>query len=63
MKQLKLPFDEKARAKLRDPAIGNILNRLTRIESRLVQLMKHQGMTDDGRHVLPDSDSTHSIKE
>lgn len=57
-KQLSLPFDA-ARRPPRNPMLEEALRRLARVESRLVQLMKHQGMTSDGRAPLPPStDST-----
>lgn len=37
------------RHKKRAPDPAEVVHRLVRIESRLVQLMKHQGMTTDGR--------------
>ena len=52
-KQLKLPFDSPP--KPTEQMLGDLIQRMTRLESRLVQLMKHQGMTTDGRAPLPAS--------
>lgn len=39
----------------RQPTMQEVMHRLARMESRLVQLMKHQGMKDDGRgNALPE---------
>lgn len=54
-KQLSLPFDAPRRPG--NPMRDEVLRRLARIESRLVQLMKHEGMTSDGRSPLPATDS------
>ena len=48
MKQLKLPLVPRS-----GPTLEHIMRRLARVESRLVQLMKHQGMTHDGTADLP----------
>ena len=62
MKQLKLPFDGgPARPPPTATTLNLILTRLARIESRLVQLMKHEGMKHDGRSALPDH--TDSLKD
>ena len=54
--QLKLPFNG---ARPRGPTLAEVNARLVRIESRLVQLMKHQGMDHDGRtHMQPDEAPT-----
>jgi hypothetical protein len=42
------------KAVITGPPWVEILNRLRRIESRVVQLMMHEGMTSDGRNPLPD---------
>jgi hypothetical protein len=60
MKQMKLPFDP-VKERVPPATLAAVLTRLARIESRLVQLMKHQGMRDDGRQALPSS--TDSLKE
>jgi hypothetical protein len=48
-KQLKLPLRDPAPKVTLQDALDSIDRRQTRIESRLVQLMKHVGMKDDGR--------------
>lgn len=45
--ELKLHTDFNARS------MSELLSRLTRIESRMVMLMKHTGMQNDGRHPFP----------
>lgn len=56
-RQLKLPFD--GERPVRTPErLDEVVTRLARLESRLVQLMKHQGMTDDGRKPLPTDHAT-----
>ena len=49
-KQLRLPFDSPQ--KPADQMLGDLIQRMARLESRLVQLMLHQGMTTDGRAPL-----------
>jgi hypothetical protein len=39
-----------------EPEKADVVRRLTRIESKLVQLMKHSGMTTDGRAPLHEDD-------
>lgn len=57
-KQLKLPLQ--IAQPPRGPTLADVLRRLARVESRLVQLMKHQGMTHDGAADLPtDKDPGH----
>lgn len=51
-KQLRLPFDAPVKSRS-DQQLTEILYRLGRMESRLVQLMKHVGMRSDGRAPLP----------
>ena len=52
-KQLKLPLRPP-----RGPSVQDCHTRLVRMESRMVQLMKHLGMKDDGRgHPLPEDRS------
>ena len=49
-RQLNLPFDSPQRgSRSASPMLEDIIHRLVRMESRLVQLMKHQGMATDGR--------------
>lgn len=48
-KQLSLPLRPP-----KGPTMADVMRRVTRIESRLVQLMKHQGMKDDGHSELPE---------
>lgn len=56
-RQLPLPFARPARSVT--PGSGTADSaRLARIESRLVQLMKHLGMTSDGRVHLPEDKPT-----
>lgn len=44
----------KARKTPREPPKDEVISRLKRIESRIVQLMKHVGMVSDGRNPLPE---------
>lgn len=37
----------------RGPTLAEVMRRLVRMESRLVQLMKHQGMAHDGTADIP----------
>lgn len=56
-KQLKLPFNRPPPPKAAGHDIElleTILRRLTRMESRLVHLMQHAGMTGDGRAPFSD---------
>jgi hypothetical protein len=54
-RQLPLPFNRPP-PRAAPVSLADVYDRLVRVEARLVQLMKHEGMTTDGRAPLPTND-------